>query len=139
MKYLVFTFIHFFVITETFSQKCDRPDEVFLELKHIDESSIFNESEREERLIYLEDSTEVFILESEITQMSKSEYSEITIDNISSLKNEARRIRRCEIKRGGSTIYIDIDINSIFEKIFIIYKINDNIFRVRAHWVDGIE
>ena len=138
MRYLIII-VSCFLTLEASAQKCDRPEEVFIKLSALDSTIVFNCLGNPETHIYLQDSSEVFVRTSELKEVAESEYSKLTFHTIYDLRSEGRKIRRCEVKKADDTIYLDININSIFKKIFMVIRGDEIIYKFQVHWIDGIE
>ena len=139
MRYVLFISLFFSLSLETLAQKCERPEAVFLKLNSLDSALATTYLGNVESRIYLQDSSEVFVRTSEINEIKKNEYLIIQFQTIDELRNEAQKIRRCEIQKASETVYLDIDVNSIFKKIYMILIKDQIIYKFQVRWVDGIE
>lgn len=139
MRYLIVTVICYFILSGVSAQKCERPKEVFIKLNSLD--SVIKDSGwfKIETPFYLLDSREGFFRLSEVENIEEKEYNEIHFNSVYELRNEARKIRRCEIKRAGETIYLDVDINSIYKNIYMISRTDTLVYKFKVRWLDGIE
>ena len=140
MRYtLALVFFCFFLNEKCFSQKCERPDNVFIELNSLDTVLIANCLNNIETRIFLADSNEVFVRKSGLELIGIDEYSIIQFQSIEQLRKKEMEIRKCEAQQSGKSIFLDLNINSIFKNIFIVVRTEKNIYRFKVDWVDGIE
>lgn len=128
-----------FLTLETVAQKCDRPEEVFIRLNSIDSAIVFNCFRKRETRIYLQDSSEVFVRTSQLNEISESRYAQIDFHSIRQLRKKEIDIRKCEADKADGTIYLDININSIFKNIYMVIHDEEKIYSFQVHWIDGIE
>ena len=138
MRYLIII-VSCFLTLEASAQKCDRPEEVFIKLSALDSTIVFNCLGNPERRIYLRDSSEVFIQTSKLKEVVESEYCKIPFQTISQLRKKEIEIVRCEARKADKTVYLDININSVFKKIFMVTRREGIIYKFQVHWIDGIE
>jgi len=124
---------------EVVAQKCDRPEEVFIRLNSLDSAIVLNCFGKRETRIYLQDSSEVFTRTSEINEISETSYAQIDFHSIRQLRKKEIEIMKCEADKSDSTIYLDININSIFKNIYMVFRDEEKIYKFQVHWIDGIE
>jgi len=139
--YLVLIFTICFSGLKVFAQKCDRPKEVFIKLDSVKTLSNNHKCclNNPDSFIYLPDSSEVFLRISELNPITINEYSKIIFQTTKQLREKEMEIRHCEVEKAGDTIYLDIDINSVFQTIYAVVIKENNIYQFRVRWVDAIE
>jgi len=41
--------------------------------------------------------------------------------------------------KSKDTIYLDININSVFKKIYMVVHVEKKVYKFQVHWIDGVE
>jgi len=138
IKYSIFFLFLFAINSVCFSQKCERPDKVFIEMKfeNVDYSSADFINNKLKTFKY---AGEVFRIKNAPIQITKEEYSNINLYSLNELREMELKIMRCEVAKADNTVYVDLNINDVFKKIYFVFNQDASYYKVLVHWIDGIE
>lgn len=132
IKHITILFILEIIISNSsIAQNCHRPEQVFILVQ-----KEFIPNPREKSKVYLNDSTEVFVIRGKVVEVNKSNYQKLNFHTPAELKEFSLEIMKCEASKATNTVYVDLNQNSIFKEIYFVYK-EESIYKmVRVEWFD---
>jgi len=144
-KAFLFQFI-LFVLGSANAQECDRLGTVhiafgFFESEYL-EKFVTRESTNLKEFVYdFGRGSEVFVAKMPPEILSSTEVSLMKFFTPFELRKMESKIIRCEIEKGkrDQSIYVDININSVFKNIVLVEKRDGHFYQYNVRWNDSIE
>lgn len=127
----ILSFVILVVITfHIHAQDCERPQLVYVKCDYFIVDDLNQELYQIEKERFSRKST--FELWDEIIPENE-------LFTITELRKLELEIRKCEIRNGERTIYLDVTINDIFNNIYLLVKNQNQVYRARIEWLEAIE
>ena len=121
------------------AQNCSRPEIVHLIIEETTNPSLLGAIRDQRQLIYLQDSTEIFERVSEVLVVPGSNFDKLRLFTVKELREREIEIVKCESKSEKAVVYVDADINSVFENIQLVTEKDQKHISFKVRWLDYLE